>query len=209
MENSSIGIVLIHGAGLNSALWDDLRKAVGAPSLAIDFPNRLAGDNPNRNLSFSDYVDSVAGQIEKWKHSRFIIVAHSIGACVGLELLSRFDREIVGFVAIGSVIPASGNSFVTSMPVPQRWIMPLILKLAGTKPPQNILEKELCNDLTPARTQKIVREFTPESVSLYTTKITYKIPDITRLYIKLTNDKSVSPDLQDRSADILKLKLRQ
>ena len=51
---------------------------------------------------------------------------------------------------------------------------------------------------------KIVSEFTPEAKALYTTRINYFLPDTKRLYIKLTNDKSMPTDLQDKMAKNLK-----
>jgi hypothetical protein len=35
--NNNIGIVLIHGAGLNCSIWDDLIKEINIPTLAIDY----------------------------------------------------------------------------------------------------------------------------------------------------------------------------
>ena len=204
MENRNIGMVLIHGAGLNSSVWDSLKREIQVSTLAIDFPNRQAGESANKHLNYNDYVLSAVSQIEKWKHSQFIIVAHSIGACVGLSLLSHFRDEIVGFAAIGSVIPPDGNSFVSALPVPQRWIVPVVMRLMGTSPPENIIEKELCNDLTTMQTGKVVSTFTPEARTLYTSKINYSLPDIPRLYVKLLKDNSVSPVLQEKMAENLK-----
>ncbi|MGX7835489.1 alpha/beta fold hydrolase, partial [Campylobacter fetus subsp. venerealis] len=73
-------------------------------------------------------------------------------------------------------------------------------RLFGTKPPQKSLESELCNDLTPEQTSKIVNEFAPESKALYLTKIQYTLPATTRLYVKLANDKAMPSDLQDKMA---------
>lgn len=207
MENSNLGIVFIHGAGLNGYVWKDLTIKLNVPSLSIDFPNRLSGDKVNINLSFDDYINSVKGQIEQWKHQRLIIVAHSIGACVGLELLKHFKNEVKGFVAVGSVIPVSGNSFISSLPFPQNWMLPIILKLMGTRPPRKMIENELCNDLTPDQTRKVVNEFTPESKALYSTRINYIMPEIYRLYIKLTNDNSVKPEIQQEMAYNLQAKI--
>ena len=198
--DSSIGIVLIHGAGLNSSIWDELKREINQPILTIDFPNRKIGDNANQNLTFDDYVNTTIEQLKSWNKDSLIIVAHSIGACVGLRIATHLKNELKGFVAIGSVIPINGNSFASSLPFPQRLILPLILKLFGTKPPEKSIASELCNDLTAEQTKKIINEFTPEAITLYTTKIHFDLPDTKRLYIKLTDDKSVPVALQDKMA---------
>ncbi|OGS70057.1 MAG: hypothetical protein A3F91_12785 [Flavobacteria bacterium RIFCSPLOWO2_12_FULL_35_11] len=199
MDNN-IGIVFIHGAGLNGSIWDDLIKEINISSLVIDFPNKKIDGKAIDKLTFDDYVSAATNQIKNWKKDHFIIVAHSIGACVGLKVANHFKNELKGFVALGSVIPINGNSFVSSLPFPQKLIMPIILRLFGTKPPQKSIERELCNDLTAEQTLKIVNEFTPESKALYITKINFNLPNTNRLYIKLKNDKSTPSILQDKMA---------
>lgn len=198
--NTNIGIVLIHGAGLNSSIWDGLKSEINQTLLTIDFPNRKISDNANQTLTFDDYVNSTIEQIKNWNADNFIIVAHSIGACVRLEVAEQFKNELKGFVAIGSVIPTNGKSFVSSLPFPQKMIMPIILKLFGTKPPKKSIENELCNDLTDEQTTKITTEFTPEAKRLYTTKINFNLPNTKRLYIQLANDKSMPFTLQNKMA---------
>jgi pimeloyl-ACP methyl ester carboxylesterase len=194
------GIVLINGAGLNSSIWDDLKGEINFPVLAVEFPNRKANGQENTKLSFDDYVNTTIGQIEKWNTDNFIIVAHSIGACVGLKVAARFNSELKGFVAVSSVVPRNGHSFASSLPFPQNVLLPVMLRLFGTKPPDKAIGKELCNDLSAGQAQKIISEFTPESSLLYTTRINYDLPEIKRLYIKLSNDKALPVSFQDRMA---------
>ena len=201
--NHNIGLIFIHGAGLNSSIWDELKMTINVPMLAVDFPHRKGGA-ANEKLKFEDYITAVTAQIKNWNRDRFIIVAHSIGACVGIKVADHFKKELQGFVAIGAVIPASGNSFVSSLPFPQKLIMPFILRLFGTRPPNTSIERELCNDLTTEQTNKITTGFTPEATSLYTTKINYTLPKTKRLFIKLTSDKTMPVALQDAMAKNLK-----
>ena len=196
--NDKIGIVLIHGAGLGSFIWDDLKPLIKNPVLTIEFPNREVGDKANNNLTFDDYKKSAVEQIEKWEIDNFVIVTHSIGGCIGLSLTDYFTKKIVGFVAISSAVPTNGNSFISCLPFPQSFLMPLILNLLGTKPPQKVIEQSLCNDLTVEQTSEIVKRFTPEAKLLYTTKVDYKNLDIKTLYIKLNNDKAFPVQLQDK-----------
>lgn len=196
--NDKIGIVLIHGAGLGSFIWDDLKPLIKNPVLTIEFPNREVGDKANNNLTFDDYKKFAIEQIEKWGIDNFVIVTHSIGGCIGLSLTDYFAKKVVGFVGISSAIPTSGNSFISCLPFPQSLLMPLILNLFGTKPPQKAIEQTLCNDLTSEQTSEIIKRFTPEAKLLYTTKINYKNLDLKKLYIKLTNDKGFPVQLQDK-----------
>ncbi len=201
---SNIGIVFIHGAGLNSSVWNTLLEFIPQPVLTIDFPNRNSGQHLNSGLSFEDYTDRVSTDLKNWDIDQFIIVAHSIGACVGLKVAENFKRRLKGFIAIGSVIPVSGQSFVCTLPFPQRLLMPIILSVFGTKPPHKSIEAELGNDLPPEKISEVVNRFTAESRKLYTTKFTYDRLDIKHLYIRLSNDQSIPLDLQDRMAKNLR-----
>lgn len=196
--NDNIGIVFIYGAGLNSSVWDELQEKIPNPTLVIEFPNRKVPGKPNASLTFDDYVNKTASEINNWDCNNFILVTHSIGACVGLKVSNQFKDRLKGFVAIGSIVPKSGQSFASALPFPQKVLLPILMSLFGTKPPVSSIEAELCNDLSPETTTKIVNEFTPESKGLYTTKFAYDLPDTERLYIKLTNDKAVPTDLQDQ-----------
>lgn len=194
------GIVLINGAGLNISIWEPFIKLIDKPVLAVKFPARDPERKMNNHINFEDYVNSTIQQIEKWDHDNFFIVAHSIGACVGLQILNHFNDQIKGFIAISSVIPESGKSFISALPFPQNWVMYLMLRLFGTKPPAIIIQNDLCNDLNSELTKKILQDFIPESRALYTTKIHYILPHIKRIYIKLTNDKSMPISFQDKMA---------
>ncbi|MBP6448405.1 MAG: alpha/beta hydrolase [Saprospiraceae bacterium] len=202
--NDKIGIVLIHGAGLGNFIWDDLKPLIKNPVLTIEFPNREVGDKANNNLTFDDYKKSAVEQIEKWGIDNFVIVTHSIGGCIGLSLNDYFAEKVVGFIGISSAIPTNGKSFISCLPFPQSLIMPLILNLFGTKPPQKAIEQTLCNDLTSDQTSEIVKRFTPEAKFLYTTRVNYKNPDLKKLYIKLSNDKEFPMQLQDKMVQNLR-----
>ncbi len=200
----NIAIVFIHGAGLNSSIWNDLIKESTASTLTIDFLNKKSEGKEINKLTFDDYVYAAKKQIENWEKDSFIIVAHSIGACVGLKVANHFKKELKGFVAIASVIPLNGNSFASSLPFPQKFLLPIILRLFGTKPPPKAIKNDLCNDLTDEQSVIIVNGFTPESKALYLTKIEYILPDTKRLYIKLEKDQSMPNTLQDAMAKNLK-----
>lgn len=142
----------------------------------------------------------IKSQIIQWGIEEFMIVAHSIGGCLALKIAEEFKSNVRGFVAIGSVIPEIGKSFVASFPFPQNWLMPIIFKFLGTKPPAKMLTQELCNDLNPDKTQQVVNSFTPESRDLYCHPIDYSLPACERLYIQLENDKAIPYAMQQRAA---------
>jgi hypothetical protein len=65
----------------------------------------------------------------------------SIGGCIGLSLADYFAKKVVSFVGISSAVPTNGNSFIFCLPFLQSLLMPLILNLLGTNPPQKVIDK--------------------------------------------------------------------
>jgi pimeloyl-ACP methyl ester carboxylesterase len=193
------GIIFIHGAGLTSTVWDEVISLIRFPALPIDFPYRNQSAAA-AELKFSDYIKSIIRQIDRWDVEKFILVTHSLGGCLGLEVAEFFRSRIIGFVAIASAIPIKGESFISCLPYPQKIIMPLILKVAGTKPPKRLIEKGLCSDLTTEQAEKVYERFVPESKDLFFEKCNAGIPDTKRLYIKLTSDRELPLSVQEKMA---------
>ncbi len=194
------GFILIHGAGLGSFIWDDLKNKLALPSVSVDFPNRNADEQTNAGLHFRDYVDSIIKQIEKSDIGRFIIVAHSIGGCVGLKVADHFKERLAGFIGISAAIPLNGGSFISTLTFPQNLIMPLMLRFAGTKPPEHAIVNGMCHDVSAVKKEMVIKRFTPESPFLFTEKCGAPVPETRRYFIKLDLDKEFSPSLQDKMA---------
>lgn len=198
VSQEQVGVVFIHGVGLRGSVWREVAESLPNPCLLTDFPLRDAQEEERGGLSLEDYVDCLERQIEAWEARRFILVAHSIGGMIALELARRFQGRAVGLTAIGAIIPPDGGSFLSSLPLPNRWILSMILRLSGTRPPDKLIRANLCNDLKPWQADEIVKRFLPESRLLYTERINAPLPDIPKLYVKLNQDREVLPKLQDR-----------
>ncbi len=200
----SKGIIFIHGAGLGNFVWNGMKGKMDIPAMAVDFPNRKKGAKANLHLHFKTYVDMISRHVEKLNVEKLIFVVHSIGGCVGLKVADIFKDKLAGFVGISAAIPKNGNSFISCLPFPKNIIVPLMMKFAGTRPSRKIIEEQLCNDLTPEQRKMVVTTFTPESMALYIEKCEARIPETNRMYIKLTDDKTLSPAMQEKMIQNLK-----
>lgn len=180
MDNE-IGLVLIHGAGLGSWIWDKTEKHLHAESLAINFPGRNDDTMAHKSLTLDDYCNYLLEQIRKWDKQKIILVAHSIGGVTALKLVNHLGNRIVGFAGISAAIPANGGSFISTLPFPKRVLMSVMLRIAGTKPPKTAIVKSLCNSLTSNESEKVVHKFVPESRLLYFDKCYVPVPTIDKL----------------------------
>lgn len=196
--SEKIGFVFVHGAGLKGQIWSKVVEGFGYPFLLAEFPQRERSFDSRSGLSLEDYVTHMKRQIDEWGNHNIIFVAHSLGGVLSLRLASLLSDRLAGMIAVGAAIPKSGGSFFSALPLPQRLLMPMILRAAGTKPPESSLRTGLCNDLSPDQTAEIIKGFIPEAVRVYTDRIDVPVPDVPKLYVKLIKDREFSPTLQEK-----------
>jgi pimeloyl-ACP methyl ester carboxylesterase len=193
-----IGFVFVSGAGLDIRIWNKVVEGLDHPYLLVEFPLRTDSIESRKELSLKEYTTYMKQQVDGWRIQKFVIVAHSLGGILALKLASDLSDRVVGFVAVGAVIPQNGGSFLSVLPLPKRILMSVILRIVGTAPPESAIRSGLCNDLSTEQTAEIVQGFTPEAVRVYTDRVDVTVPQVPKLYVKLTNDKELSPSLQNK-----------
>ena len=90
-------VVFIHGAGANPSVWH-LQTAHFKDSLAIELPGH---PNGHGLTTVSDYARVVDRQIDDNGISNPIIVGHSMGGAIGIELGTRMPA-LRGLVLVGT-----------------------------------------------------------------------------------------------------------
>lgn len=191
-SKNEFGVFFISGAGLNKSIWDEVIASLSVPCAVADHSSARRA-----NASLKDYVDADEEQALTIPAKRLVIVAHSIGGVIGVELLRRLGDRAAGFIAVSAAIPLPGKSFTSTLPFPQNIATGLIIRAAGTKPPEAMIRKALCNDLTEGQADEVVRGFMPESVMLYTDSTSRTmIPEVRSLYVETTNDQQSTTALQ-------------
>jgi pimeloyl-ACP methyl ester carboxylesterase len=203
-KDSKFVLVFIYGAGLGTWIWNDISHSFDIPCLFIDYPGRDTESKDIKGLTIHDYSDLLCTKINTWQCDKIIIIAHSIGGVIALDTLKNISPKVIGFIAISASIPKSGESFLSSFPWIGRILMKCLYRMLGTKPPETIIRKGLCNDLSKEQADEVFNRYTPESKSIYEQKIKYNLPDIPKLYIKLTNDAAYGIQLQKKAIDNLK-----
>lgn len=201
MDKQSIektGFVFINGAGLEGLVWSKVVEGFEHPFLLAEFPQRRSSFDSRSGLSLEDYVIHMKRQVDEWGARSIVIVAHSLGGVLALRLASLLTDRLAGIIAVGAAIPKNGGSFLSVLPFPQRILMSVILRTAGTQPPESSIRSGLCNDLSPDQAMELVKGFIPEAIRVYTDRINVPVPDVPKLFVKLTKDKELSPSLQDK-----------
>jgi pimeloyl-ACP methyl ester carboxylesterase len=202
-DNSKIGIAFIYGAGLSKWIWNDISKLIDVPCLYVDYPGRDKNSKSNKGLTIDDYSNFISDQINNWDIEKVVIIAHSIGGVLALNTLNKIKPQLIGILAISASIPVNGGNFLSSYPLFNRTLMKCVFKLLGTKPPKAAIIQSLCNDIPIERANEVVNRFTQESLSIYIQTIKYNLPDVPKLYIKLTNDAAFGIQIQDKMIENL------
>lgn len=200
-HTTSTPVLFLGGAGLPGWVWDDVRAQLPASteSLVARYPRAASA-------SLADYADTAADQAP-WP--AFAVVAHSIGGVVAVELLARHHARVTGFLAVTAVVPRPDESFIDTLPVPSRFLVRAMLRLAGTRPPDRLIRAGVASGVAPATADRIVGDFEPEAVGLYRDRTSARDLPSVRAYLHTTADKELSADVQGRSAQTLEARWTQ
>jgi pimeloyl-ACP methyl ester carboxylesterase len=198
-----VGLVFIPGAGLGGWIWERMTPALESPHLLAEYPGRKDGKAGTRGLGLEDYVRHVRDQTEQLQTERLVIVAHSLGGVIGLRLAQDVSPRLAGFLGVSAAIPRDGGSFVSSLPLPKRALITVLMRILGTKPPESVIRKGLGSDLDERDADELVRRFVPESRAVYFERTGVEPPDVPRAYVLLTEDREFGVPQQRQMAENL------
>lgn len=171
-------------------IWDDVRNLLPVESAVATYPRRA-------DATLRDYAAAV---LEQAPGPVSTIVAHSIGGVVASEIAAIAPERLDGILGIAASVPGIGKSFLGAMPIPQRLFMGLIMRFAGTKPPESSIRSGVCAGLGEADTSRIVSQFEPESQHLYRDGVSPRTFPARRGYLVTSSDRVFSTADQRRHA---------
>jgi pimeloyl-ACP methyl ester carboxylesterase len=193
-------VLFLSGAGLPTWIWDDVRSRLDGDSRVAgrpvdnppseEHPGRPSGDAP-----LEEYVDHALAAVEG--EESFVVVAHSAGGVVGAALLARAAERVTGFVGIAACLPDADQSFVGSLPFPQRHLLGLVMRVAGTRPPAKGIRNGVAAGLPEDTADRIVEDFTPESQRFYRDRAPARSFPERSAYLLTTRDREFPVTLQE------------
>lgn len=183
-------VVLVSGAGLPGWIWDGLRAELGDNNTVV------AERAPGGDASIADHAEAaLAGTNEE----RVLVVAHSVGGVIAQEMLRRAPERVSGVLGLSAAFPRAGQSFAGAMPFPQRVVLPVLLRLAGTRPPESAIRSGAAAGLPAEVTDRIVADFATESRALFTGRVQEGGGGVFG-YVSTTADRELPVALQRRFA---------
>ena len=101
-------VLLIHGVGLRAEAWNAQIEALSARHhvTAVDMPGHGCSALPSGSMVLSDYTDAIAAGLAQ----PTLVVGHSMGAMIALDLAARYPHLVRGVVALNAVFERSQDA---------------------------------------------------------------------------------------------------
>ena len=100
-------LVLIHGAGGDHLSWPpEIRRLAYARTFTLDLPGHGKSKGPGRQ-SVAEYSKNVIGFLDSAGISRAVIIGHSLGGAIALDLCSKNPDRVagIGLISSGVLMP--------------------------------------------------------------------------------------------------------
>lgn len=188
LDEDMTRLVFLSGAGLPEWIWDEVRQVLPVESMVVAYPKGSA--------SLRAYAESALRQSPQ----RFTLVAHSVGGVVGSEICALAPERVEGFVGVSACLPPAARSFVRAMPLPQRAVLGVVLRLMGTRPPDKQIREGLCAGVSNDVADRVVADFAPESRALFTDSVSARSFPAKSAYLVTENDREFPVTLQHKFA---------
>ncbi|MDR7187256.1 pimeloyl-ACP methyl ester carboxylesterase [Microbacterium sp. BE35] len=97
--------VLIHGIGMGRSVFADLERHLGdGEVVSFDLPGYGEAPEPRRVLTIERTADLVAAYLRARVRAPAVVIGHSMGAQVALEVAVRHPALVDGIVLIGPTV---------------------------------------------------------------------------------------------------------
>ena len=101
-EGSGPAMMLIHGVGMNAGYWNNIVDDLAHhfTLTVVDMPGHGQSEKlTQQSLGLSHYTDAIVATIEK----PCIVVGHSMGALIALDMAVRFSEKITGAAILNGI----------------------------------------------------------------------------------------------------------
>jgi len=103
--------VLVHGIGMGRSVFADLARHLGdGEVIAVDLPGYGEAPEPARVLTMERTADLVSAYVRERVRTPAVIVGHSMGAQVALEMAVRHPDVVERIVLIGPTVEPAARS---------------------------------------------------------------------------------------------------
>ncbi|MHC2997746.1 alpha/beta fold hydrolase [Microbacterium sp. HJ5] len=104
--------VLVHGIGMGRSVFADLVGHLddAAEVVAIDLPGYGEAPEPRRVLTIERTADLVAAYLRSHVDRPAVVIGHSMGAQIALELAARHPQAVASLVLVGPTVDPAART---------------------------------------------------------------------------------------------------
>jgi pimeloyl-ACP methyl ester carboxylesterase len=102
-------VVLIHGSGHTSLIWDDVVAKLQAPALAVDLPGRRRRPADLTRGTLEASSAAAASDVDAAGVDRVVLVGHSSGGLVLPSLAAHLGPRVCHLVFVAGLIARDGH----------------------------------------------------------------------------------------------------
>jgi pimeloyl-ACP methyl ester carboxylesterase len=104
-------VVLLHGLGNSLDYWAGVAPALGkrVTTIALDIPGFGGSRDPRAGFHLDEITKDIDGFLTRMGITRRLLVAHSLGACVGLSLIALPGACVGRLVLISGTLQSAGR----------------------------------------------------------------------------------------------------
>ncbi|PVG82710.1 hypothetical protein DDE18_10105 [Nocardioides gansuensis] len=181
-------LLLLSGAGLPDWIWDEVRGRLDLPSVVAPVPPGAT--------SLDDLARAALAAAEA---ERLHLVAHSAGGVVAAAVAALAPERVASVTGLSASVPAAGRSFAGALPFPMRHVIPLVVRLAGTRPSEKAI-RGLCAGVDEATADRVVADFVPAPKALFLDGTPARTWPARRAYLLTERDTEFPVGLQETFA---------
>ena len=193
--------VLIHGGAHGAWCWAPTIEHLKTQTLAVDLPGRGKKPADLAKVNTDDFARGVIDDIEGAGIERCVLVGHSLAGITMPRVAELIPERIAHLAFVSCCIPEDGQSVAEALASE----MPDGVRIDGSTKPRPPIERSVaqamfCNDMDEAQTSFVLDQLCAEAGRplVEPARMIGLQQPIERTYIKLLQDQSLSPSLQDR-----------
>ncbi|MFL6023898.1 MAG: alpha/beta fold hydrolase [Marmoricola sp.] len=195
--------VLVHGAGGDARTWERLLPHLARPAIAVDLPGRgTRAEVPLTSVNLDDCARAILDDVAAFDDGDLVLVGHSFAGVSVPRVMAELAPRLRHVVFLSAVVPPDRTAVLDQ-------IDPAVRELVRTATAGGIYSQDregarlmLCNDMDDELAGWTLDRVVDDSAALLTEIVDLSglEADVPRTYVRLTEDRCYTPDLQERSA---------
>lgn len=196
-----MAFVFVHGGAHGAWCWDRVLPHLDRTAIAVDLPGRGSRPAALDEVTLLDFVDAVIEEIENGSDGPVILVGHSLAGITLPRVAERIPERLTHLVFVSCTVPDEGVAVLDDLSpdvellAQQNMEHPVAMKL-----PDEIAKSMFCNDMDQEQTDFVLSHLVAEAWQPMRTpsRLAGLRQGLPATYIKLLQDQSVPPELQDK-----------